>query len=278
MPEYYGVDDGLAAEEYYERLVPPFDMGNLDGSGYGNASRSDSGAAGNGMASDLATTLDNHELWQDADSTPLPLAEEAMRAITRDSLRGSDGEVPPELQFVVDSLLKPSPIPWRQVLRQFVATAGRTGRKTSWMREHRRFSHVTPGIRKRRRLALLVAVDVSDSTNIVELREAFARELLQIAAGRDSAITVLYANSRIQKVSGFSGRPGVVERYDGGGFTDLRPVFEYAKGLHPLPAAVIYLTDGIGPAPEQMEFPTLWVLTSDGEKPVPWGVELRMEI
>jgi len=48
--------------------------------------------------------------------------------------------------------------------------------------------------------------------------------------------------------------------------------------MHPRPAAVIYLTDGVGPAPEKMEFPTLWVLTQEGEKPVPWGVELRLHI
>jgi predicted metal-dependent peptidase len=146
------------------------------------------------------------------------------------------------------------------------------------MREHRRFEHTTPGVRKRRRLNLLVAIDVSDSTNSVELRESFARELLHIAHGRDAAITVLYANSRIQRVQSFNGVPGIVERYDGGGFTDLRPVFEYAKTMLPLPAAVIYLTDGIGPTPEAMEFPTLWVLTAAGEKPAPWGVALRMEI
>ena len=146
------------------------------------------------------------------------------------------------------------------------------------MREHRRFEHTTPGVRKRRRLNLLVGIDVSDSTNTVELREAFARELLHIAHGRDATITVLYANSRIQRLQSFSGTPGVVESYDGGGFTDLRPVFDYAKSMQPLPAAVMYLTDGIGPAPEAMEFPTLWVLTATGEKPAPWGVELRMEI
>ncbi len=278
FPQMYGAEDGLAAEEYYEQLVPEFDTGNLEGNGYGNSSREDSGAAGNGSAKELRNTLDSHEIWEESDSTPLPLAEEAIRAITRESLRGSDNEAPAELSTVVDALLRPSPIPWRQILRQFVATAGRIGRRSSWMREHRRFSHITPGIRKRRRLVLLVAVDVSDSTNIVDIREAFARELLQIAGGRDSSITVLYANSRIQKVSSFTSSVAAVERYDGGGFTDLRPVFDYAKAMHPLPAAVIYLTDGIGPAPEQMEFPTLWVLTSEGEKPTPWGVELRMEI
>jgi len=278
LPVYYGAEDGLAAEEYYDQLVPPFDTGNLDGSGYGDAECSERGAAGDGRGTDSAATLDSHALWSDADSTPLALAEETIRAITRDSLRGSDGETPAELRMVVDALLRPSPLPWRQFLRQFIATAGRTGRRSSWMREHRRFEHTTPGIRKRRRLNLLVGIDVSDSTNSAELREAFARELLQIAAGRDAAITVLYANSRIQQIKSFSGAPGIIDRYDGGGFTDLRPVFDYAKLMHPLPAAVIYLTDGVGPAPEQMEFPTLWVLTAAGEKPVPWGIELRMEV
>lgn len=278
LPAYYDVPDGLAAEEYYGLLVPPFDTGNLDGSGYGDAESSERGVAGDGSGTDSTVTLDSHELWGDADGTPLPLAEETVRAITRDSLRGSDGETPVELRTIIDSLLRPSPLPWRQILRQFIATAGRTGHKNSWMREHRRFEHTTPGVRKRRRLNLLVGIDVSDSTNSADLREAFARELLQISHGRDATITVLYANSRVQKVRTFSGTPGIIERYDGGGFTDLRPVFGYARTMHPLPAAVIYLTDGFGPAPEQMEFPTLWVLTTAGEKPVPWGVVLRMEV
>lgn len=276
-PKQYGVPEGLAAEEYYQQLVPPVDTGNLDGGGYGDGEKSERGAAGEGRGIDSACTVDSHELWHEADSTPLALAEETMRAITRDSLRGSDGETPAELRTVVDALLRPSILPWQQILRQFVATAGRTGHRSSWMREHRRFDHTTPGIRKRRRLNLLVGIDVSDSTNSVELREAFARELLHIARGRDATVTVLYANSRIQQISSFSGAPGIVERYDGGGFTDLSPVFDYAKTMQPLPAAVIYLTDGVGPAPGTMEFPTLWVLTAEGEKPVPWGIELRME-
>ena len=278
LPGAYGMEDGLAAEEYYASLVPPFDTGNLDGSGYGDAETAERGAAGEGHATTEHVTLDEHALWSDADSTPAALAEEAVRAVTRESLRGSDGDIPSELETVVNALIKPSPIPWRMVLQQFVATAGRTGRTSTWMREHRRFQHETPGIRKRRRLNLLVGVDVSDSTNIVEVREAFARELLQIARGRESRITVLYANSRIQRIESFSGSSLVLQRYDGGGFTDLRPVFEHARSMRPLPSAVIYLTDGIGPVPEQMEFPTLWVLTGDGEKPAPWGVEMRLEV
>ena len=278
FPARYNAPEGLAAEEYYQLLVPPFDTGNLDGSGYGDAEREERGAAGDGHGTDSEVTLDSHALWGDADSTPLSLAAETVRAMTRDSLRGSDGETPVELRAVIDALLHPSPLPWQQILRQFIATAGRIGRRSSWTREHRRFNHTTPGIRKRRRLNLLVGIDVSDSTNSIDLREAFARELIQIARGRDAAITVVYANSRVRRVTTFSTAPGIIERYEGGGFTDLRPVFDYAKTMHPLPAAIIYLTDGIGPAPGSMEFPTLWVLTAAGEKPAPWGIELRMEI
>jgi predicted metal-dependent peptidase len=279
MPQMYGVEDSLAAEEYYALLVPPFDTGNLDGSGYGDGQQDQRGAIGDSQA-DIrdATTLDDHTIWNDADSTPLPLAEEMVRSITRDSLRASDGEAPEDIRVLVDNLLRVTPIPWQQILRQFVATAGRIGRKSTWMRVHRRFSHNTPGIRKRHRLKLLVGVDVSDSTNISELREAFAAELLQISRSRDAQITALYANSRIQRIESFSSATSVAQQYTGGGFTDLRPVFEYARSMHPTPAAVIYLTDGIGPAPERMEFPTLWVLTATGEKPVPWGVELRLEV
>ncbi len=280
LPENYDMPTGLSAEEYYDLIVPPFDFGNEQGSGAGSAEQDSRGALGSGAAEQLSETdtVDDHEAWHESDSTPLALAEEMVRSMVQDALRGSDGETPADIRAVVDALLHPAPIPWRQVLRQFIASAGRTGRSSTWMREHRRFGHETPGIRKRRKLSLLVGVDVSDSTNVVTLREAFAAELVNLARGRDCSITVLYANSRIQRIETFSNASFVAQRYDGGGFTDLRPVFEYAKTMHPLPAAVIYLTDGIGPVPEQMSFPTLWVLTQDGEKPAPWGVELRLTV
>lgn len=280
LPENYALESGLSAEEYYDLIVPPFDFGSEEGAGAGSVEQDSRGAIGNGPAEQLheAETLDDHEGWQESSSTPLTLAEEMVRSMVQDALRGSDGETPADIRPVVDALLHPPPIPWRQVLRQFIATAGRTGRSSTWMREHRRFVHETPGTRKRRKLNLLVGVDVSDSTNIVALREAFAAELLNLARGRDCAITVLYANSRIQQIETFRNASFVAQRYDGGGFTDLRPVFDYARTMHPLPAAVIYLTDGIGPVPEQMSIPTLWVLTQEGEKPAPWGIELRLTV
>ncbi len=125
---------------------------------------------------------------------------------------------------------------------------------------------------------MVVGIDVSDSTDTQPLREAFAEELMQISRSRQSRITVLYSGSRIQKVHCFSGQAQIAEVYRGGGFTDLRPVFEYASQMQPRPAAIIYLTDGYGPAPEQSDIPTLWVISPDGRKPVDWGLELKLEM
>jgi len=283
MPGKLKVSDGLAAEEYYRLLAPRFDTGNLEGRGIGDAAVDSGQVGGEGDNEDLQVssaeleTVDDHEVWSEADSTPQGLAEEVVRSMARDAYRKSGGEVPGDVRPLIEGMLAPSPIPWKQVLRQFVATAGRIGKRSTWKREHRRFAHDTPGTRKRQRLGLLIGIDVSDSTKERPLREAFARELVRIARGRESRITVLYAGSRIQRIDSFSGAPNVIEVFEGGGFTDLRPVFEYARTMQPRPAAVVYLTDGFGPAPETMEFPTLWVLTKEGEKPVDWGVEMRLE-
>ena len=279
-PESFKLEAGLAAEEYARLLTQPFDTGNLVGDGHGNASQEEdgphceSGHADSDQSS--STPVDDHSLWNEADSTPERLAEQVVRDLVREAHRKAHGEVPEDINDLVQGWLAPPEIPWQQILRQFIGTAGRIGRKSTWQRQHRRFQHNTPGVRKRRKLNLLVAIDVSESTDEGPLRETFARELLQIARGRDSRITVLYAHSRIRRIDQFRSSQLTTEIFQGGGFTDLRPVFDYAKEMHPLPAAVIYLTDGYGPAPEEMEFPTLWVLTPDGQKPVEWGVELRL--
>ncbi len=252
-------------------------LATFKGAGAGSAEADAAGLPGKGQGDSDCTPLDDHSIWEEADSTPLRLAEEMVRTMVKDAVEKSAGDLPAELRPLVESLLAPPRIPWKMILRQFLATAGRVGRRATWQRENRRFEHGTPGCRKRHRLNLLVGIDVSDSTDKPELREAFAAELVRIARGRDTFLTVLYANSRIQRIESFCGSSVTGESYHGGGFTDLRPVFEHARTMQSRPAAVIYLTDGIGPAPDEMEFPTLWVLTGEGEKPVPWGVELRLE-
>ena len=282
LPARLRLPDGLAAEEYYARLMLMPELGNQEGNGAGDSNnrslgeRSSSEASTEDSARQLST-VDDHQHWNEADRTPVSLSEQMVRQMVRTAWQKSHGETDSQLDSLLAPFLAAPAIPWQQILRQFVGTAGRVGKTTTWMRSHRRFGHTTPGLKKQQYLNLVVGIDVSDSTDTQPLREAFAAELLQIARGRHCRITTLYAGSRIQKITRFTGQPQVTEVHRGGGFTDLRPVFEYARQMQPRPAAVIYLTDGYGPAPEQADIPTLWVLSPEGKKPVEWGLELKLD-
>jgi len=272
QPERLRLPIGLAAEDYYPRLLQVPELGSQPDpeTGFEHGDRQTDKLV-------PQQPLDDHQPWQEADKTPPALSEQVVRQMVRTAWEKSHGEAAGELRELLDRYLAPPQIPWQQILRQFVGTAGRVGRSGTWKRSHRRFGQRSPGVRKQQRLNLVVGIDVSDSTDTQLLRETFARELLQIARGRSSRITVLYAGSRIQKIDRFSGAPQVAEIYRGGGFTDLRPVFDHARRMQPRPAAIIYLTDGFGPAPERSDIPTLWVLSPQGQKPVDWGLELRLE-
>jgi predicted metal-dependent peptidase len=268
-PRRFHFPEQLAAEEYYARL-PQIALPDADkGQGEDSAGRATQDTAS-------LRPIDDHQLWQEGARTPLALAEQVVRHMVQTSLRHCHHEVPSELKHILKPYLQPPTIPWQQVLRQFVGTVGRTGKNNTWKRSHRRFGQITPGIRKTSRLNLLIAVDVSDSTNQQAQREMFANELVQIARGRTCQMTIIYTGSRIQKIEQFNQVPQAVEVYQGGGYTDLRPAFTYADQMQPRPAALIYLTDGFGPAPEKTRIPTLWVLTATGRKPADWGVELRL--
>lgn len=281
-PERLKLAAGLAAEEYYQQLLLIPQLGNQSGPGHGDNLADQSGERDNDRhpcQPDLQQLqpIDDHQHWSEADRTPVSLTEQVVRQMVQSAWQKGADETDGELRQLINGYLTPPAIPWQQVLRQFIGTAGRVGRRSTWKRSHRRFGQSTPGVRKQQYLNLVVGIDVSDSTDTHPLREAFARELVQIARARNSRITVLYAGSRIQQVSSFSGNPGVVDVFRGGGFTDLRPVFDYAGTMQPRPAAIVYLTDGYGPAPDLSDIPTLWVLSPDGEKPVDWGLELRLD-
>ena len=66
----------------------------------------------------------------------------------------------------------------------------------------------------------------------------------------------------------------------GGGGTDLRPPFDWVheKMSGELPKALLYMTDGFGPAPSSPpNYPVLWVLNDQGVPPCSWGEIVKIE-
>jgi predicted metal-dependent peptidase len=88
-------------------------------------------------------------------------------------------------------------------------------------------------------------------------------------------LIVVECDAKIQRVYPFN---GVIRSVMGRGGTDFCPPFERAFLAKTGAEAVIYFTDGEGPAPKrQPHVPVIWALTHEGKPPVTWGRTLRVE-
>lgn len=191
------------------------------------------------------------------------------------------GELPAHLESVVRAALRPQ-IRWQEVLAQFVTSC--YGGSRRWLPPNRR--HISQGLylqsSRKERLQAAVAIDTSGSTT-ADLPQFFSELTSLLNTFGDYELTVIQCDCEIQNVEKFDVynpfHSPDWEVYGNGG-TDFRPPFVYVAE-HPEiePSCLIYITDGCGPAPDNPPpYPVLWILTGDGEKPAPWGHELRLRI
>ena len=119
---------------------------------------------------------------------------------------------------------------------------------------------------------LLIAIDTSLSMTRAELEE-IARQLALLS--ERAHVTIAECDVEVTRVYPFA---GALERVEGRGGTDLRPVFEGAFLAALGVDGVVYFTDGEGPYPEvPPAVPTLWVLTKPSEFRCPWGQRVRAD-
>ena len=169
-------------------------------------------------------------------------------------------------------------IDWRDALRMFVAHA-RAPHHT-WARPSRRFPsrvgvvpgrayHARPVLRPR----LLIAIDTSLSMSEDELSEV-ARQLRPMS--ELAQLYVVECDTTIARGYPFE---GTLDRVQGRGGTDLRPVFEAAYLRGRSADGVIYFTDGDGPYPEHAPaIPVLWMLTKPWDFGCPWGTRATLSL
>lgn len=209
-------------------------------------------------------------------------AAEAMRekiVTTAQQIERTRGNLPGHLLGIVKSVLKPE-IRWQELLAQFVTSC--YGGSRRWLPPNRR--HIGRGLylqsSRTERLRAVVAIDTSDSTT--EDQPKFFSELDSILkAFGNYEMTVIQADAAVQSVQSFDDTApyGGSDKWQSTGYggTDFRPVFDYVASNPSLdPSCLIYLTDGLGPAPEKPPpYPVAWMLTPDGKRPASWGWVVR---
>ncbi|MCP1727633.1 putative metal-dependent peptidase [Natronospira proteinivora] len=208
--------------------------------------------------------------------TPDAALEEAWQQGVIDAAAQEPGSVPKRLHRWINSLAE-SRVPWQTLLRRFITRS--FDRQFRWTPPNRRFLSqglYLPGQRGER-LDIAVAIDTSGSTD--RILPQFVAELRAILHGFGRyRITILLCDADIHAHWELEdGDPlPELDTISGGGGTDFHPVFQ-ALSQTP-PQALIYLTDGFGPAPDEgPPWPTLWVTDQRGRKPANWGEWVQID-
>lgn len=224
------------------------------------------------------------EVGFDKDYAPLITKELADKIRERivavaQQIERTRGTIPEHLASVVRAALRPQ-IRWQEVLAQFVTSC--YGGSRRWLPPNRR--HISQGLylqsSRKERLQAAVAIDTSGSTT-ADLPQFFSELTSMLNTFGDYELTVMQCDCEIQNVEKFDAyNPFHTTDWKayGHGGTDFRPPFVYvAEHSEIEPSCLIYITDGCGPAPENPPpYPVLWILTGNGEKPAPWGWDLRL--
>jgi predicted metal-dependent peptidase len=210
--------------------------------------------------------LAGHDLWQN-EVAALSAAEKKVlatgmqqivqNAIQRVGTKGQ-GSLPGILQTQLNQLLTKSEptLDWRRFLRLFVGAGQRTFLQNTLRKPSRRYG-VNPGLRIRNKHKLLIALDTSASIADAEI-QAFFQEIQQIWR-LGTEIFILECDTQINNAYIYRGTtPAVVA---GRGGTHFDAAIHYANQQSNADA-VVYFTDGLGPAPSlPCRKPLLWMIS-----------------
>ena len=185
------------------------------------------------------------------------------------------GTLPGSLTKLIADILNPE-LPWTTVLADFVQHTSRND--YDWRRTSKRYlpqGIIMPSIRSPE-ISLVVAVDNSYSLNVPELTQ-FLAELTQVLETYPTTAAVLYCDTRINRIEGYTSQDLPIEpKITRGGGTDFRPMFEYVENEGLTPDCLIYFTDLEGPFPDvEPDYPVLWVSVNK-HKAAPWGHTLYL--
>jgi predicted metal-dependent peptidase len=170
------------------------------------------------------------------------------------------GKLPGNIKSLLEDM-RPT-MPWKAVLRRFCTASAMT--RSNWMRPNRslisRGVHL-PSKTGKKLKSLVIALDTSGS--LLDQQAALLAEVNSALHQYPiDKVYVLHVDSKVRHIDVFTkGTPLKISATYGGGGTDLRAPFEWAGELAEQIYGIIYITDLMGPTPENSSFRTLWICT-----------------
>ena len=172
------------------------------------------------------------------------------------------GNIPGELAELIKRLqtIIPPSFDWKGYLRRFVGNSVFTFTKKLRRKFNKRYTD-NPGLKIKHKNHILIGVDTSGSVNTKEL-EHFMSEMHHVQK-TGHQITVAQCDTNLGDISPF--KKNADWQIKGRGGTCFQPVIDHFNEKRGYYTALIYLTDGEAPAPENCPKNTLWVLSAESQ-------------
>lgn len=203
-----------------------------------------------------AGTRGIHDFWDSTTSERI-----VNRVIKEAKGKSTDfGELPRDVQRAIELTTSLSKISWKQVLRLFSSSCGRTVLRSTRRKESKRFEG-NQGIKIKKLKRLVVAIDTSGSIDKDTL-SLFWHEIQSISR-TGTTVTIIECDAQIQttyELRKFKTPPTM----KGGGGTNFDPVIEWVNqrsGYNGL----IYFTDGFGPCTVNCKVRVLWCVYGNND-------------
>lgn len=262
VPSLWNLPNKKGTKFYYEEILkqfPPQQKQQQSGGGTGNSQGDNR----------MPKTKDDHSQW----NKDFNECSDAEKQLIQNQINGQikeaaeqvikmQGTIPAELKEIVDELFKPKPrvFDWKSYFRRMLGSIYDINIKKTRRKESVRFPE-SAGIKHKKKVSILVAVDTSGSVNNDELRDFFSEITYIYKEG--SRITILECDAKISANYEYTGK--WTGKVHGRGGTDFQPVIDYYRKNMKDYAALVYFTDGECSIPSNVPRDTIWVITSEGD-------------
>lgn len=211
--------------------------------------------------------IDSHSSWKEFQELPEAAQQliqsniETLVQATAEQVERQCGKIPGEFKELVEKLRekKPEIFNWKAYFRRILGTIYDINIKSTRRKESKRFEG-SAGVKHKKKVSILVAVDTSGSVATKELQEFFNEIDYIYKAG--ARVTVIECDTKINKTVEYDGKtiPEIVGR----GGTDFNEPVEYYIKHKKEYASLIYFTDGECSLPDKRPSGMVWVITSSG--------------
>lgn len=247
---------GMSAEEVYRILEE-------EGGGGGKGDGQDPGGCGGVI--DACSQYDENAIAEAQADIEMKVRQAA--AIAKGKMAGN---MPAGLKRLIDQLTRPK-IDWRSVLRRFIDES--ITRDFSWAKPNRRFLHqnlILPGTVSDGLSRLTILFDTSGSVFDRKILTAFASEVNgAFGDGMIDRITLLYVDTKVQRVEEYEAGDELQMQPQGGGGTVFAEAFDWIGTNADDSSAVIVFTDMFIYDLAQLKMPScpvIWAVHGDSRQ------------